>query len=62
MFNLVRKTLWDKRFFILGWSLGILFLSYLMTIFYPTFNDGVINELAASLPLLCKDWLVIWMH
>lgn len=50
MFNLVRKTLWDKRFFILGWSLGILFLSYLMTIFYPTFNDGVIDELAASLP------------
>ncbi len=50
MFNLIFKTLWDKRYFILGWSLGIMFLSYLMTIFYPTFNDGAIDELATSLP------------
>lgn len=50
MINLIFKTFWDKRLFIFGWALGIAFLSYLMTIFYPTFNEGAIDELANSLP------------
>lgn len=50
MFNLFRKTLWDKRFFCLGWSLGLLAMSYLITMLYPSFNSGVIDDLATNLP------------
>lgn len=50
MFNIITKTLRDKRFFLLGWSLGLLFLSYLMTIFFPSFNGGQIDGLMGSMP------------
>lgn len=50
MFNVFSKTLRDKRFFILGWSVGLAFLGFLMTSFYPSFNGGQIDELLTSLP------------
>lgn len=50
MFNIIRKTLRDKRFFILGWSLGVAFLGFAMTTFYTSFNGGQIDELMQSLP------------
>lgn len=50
MFNLYLKTLRDKRFFILGWSIGLAFLGFAMTSFYPSFNGGQIDELLKSLP------------
>ncbi len=50
MFNLFFKTLHDKRFFILGWSIGLAFLGFAMTSFYPSFNGGQIDELLGSLP------------
>lgn len=50
MFNLFRKTLWDKRFFCLGWSLGLLAMGYLITILFPSFHGGAIDALAANLP------------
>lgn len=50
MFNLIRKTMWDKRFFMLGWSFGLLLLAYLMVTFYPSFSGGAIDQLAESLP------------
>lgn len=50
MFNITIKTLRDKRFLLLGWSLGLIFLSYLMTVFYPSFNGGQIDELMSSMP------------
>jgi ABC-2 type transport system permease protein len=51
MRNLFLKTLYDKRIFIIGWSVGLAFISYLMTIFYPAFHDtSGIEELAKSLP------------
>jgi len=49
--SLLTKTLYDKRFFILGWSLGLAFLGYLMVIFYPAFNqDNALDQLVASMP------------
>lgn len=50
MFNLLGKTLRDKRFFILGWSLGLAFLGFVMTSFYTSFSGGQIDELLGSLP------------
>lgn len=50
MGNLIIKTLRDKRFFILGWSLGLLFLGFAMTSFFPSFNGGQIDSLLQTLP------------
>lgn len=50
MFALLQKTLRDKRFFILGWSLGVAFLGFAMTTFYTSFSGGQIDELLNSLP------------
>ncbi|MGV9002080.1 MAG: ABC transporter permease subunit [Candidatus Saccharimonadaceae bacterium] len=50
MFNLFFKTLRDKRFFILGWSVGLMFLGFLMTSFYPSFSGGQIDGLLETLP------------
>lgn len=50
MFNLLFKTLRDKRYFILGWSLGLMFLGFAMTTFYTSFNGGQVDELMESLP------------
>lgn len=50
MFVLLQKTLRDKRFFILGWSLGVALLGFVMTTFYTSFSGGQIDELLNSLP------------
>lgn len=50
MFNLFFKTLRDKRFFILGWSLGLMFLGFAMTTFFPSFSGGQVDELMKNLP------------
>ncbi len=50
MFAVLFKTLRDKRFFILGWCLGLAFLGFAMTTFYPSFNGGQIDELLKTLP------------
>ncbi|MBC7868596.1 ABC transporter permease subunit [Candidatus Saccharibacteria bacterium] len=51
MFNLFTKTLYDKRAFIVGWSLGLAFIGFLMTIFYPAFHqDNGLDQLVKSLP------------
>lgn len=50
MFSLFLKTLRDKRFFILGWSLGLAFLGFAMTSFFTSFSGGEIDELLQTLP------------
>ncbi|MFZ1302086.1 MAG: ABC transporter permease subunit [Candidatus Microsaccharimonas sp.] len=50
MFNLLFKTLREKKFFILGWSLGLAFLGFAMTSFFPSFSGGEIDGLLESLP------------
>ncbi|MDB5180338.1 MAG: hypothetical protein JWO54_96 [Candidatus Saccharibacteria bacterium] len=50
MFNLLRKSLHERRFFILGWSLGLAFLGFAMTSFFPSFSGGEIDGLLESLP------------
>lgn len=50
MFNLLHKTLRERRFFILGWSLGLAFLGFVMTTFFTSFSGGQIDGLLNSLP------------
>jgi ABC-2 type transport system permease protein len=51
MFNLFTKTLYDKRAFIIGWSLGLLAVGCLMMLFYPAFHqENGIDELVKNLP------------
>jgi ABC-2 type transport system permease protein len=50
MRNLFLKTLLDKRVFIIGWSLGLAFLGFAMTTFFPSFSDGKIDDLVNGLP------------
>ncbi|MET0979833.1 MAG: ABC transporter permease subunit [Candidatus Saccharimonadales bacterium] len=51
MFNVFTKTLYDKRAFIFGWSLGLIVLSFMMMAFYPAFHqDSGIDELVKNLP------------
>jgi len=51
MSSIFIKTLYDKRWFILGWSLGMIILAVLMLAFYPAFSqDNGIADLAKHLP------------
>ncbi len=48
--NVFVKTLRDRRYFILGWFAGLMFLGFTMTSFFPSFNGGQIDEMLSSLP------------
>lgn len=51
MYSLFTKTLYDKRAFIIGWGLGLIFLGFLMMIFYPAFHEDTgLDQLVKSLP------------
>lgn len=50
MFNLFRKTMYDKRIFIIGWSLGLIILALLMILFFPAFKNFGFDQLLAGLP------------
>lgn len=51
MRSIYLKTLYDKRFFLLGWTVGFGAIAALMTSFYPAMHqDGAINSLLASMP------------
>ena len=45
------KTLYDKRFFVLGWTLALAGIAALMVAFYPAMHqDGSIDALVKSMP------------
>ena len=50
MFNLLRKTIYDKRVFIIGWSVGLAFFAFLMMLFFPAFQNSGLDQLLSSLP------------
>jgi ABC-2 type transport system permease protein len=39
--NLVSKTLYDKRWFMLGWSLGLVVMAGITIAFFPTIKDQI---------------------
>jgi ABC-2 type transport system permease protein len=45
------KTLYDRRIFILGWTLGLSVLAVLMTSFYPAMHQqGALDQLVKQMP------------
>jgi ABC-2 type transport system permease protein len=50
MFNLFRKTIYDKRAFIIGWAIGMILFAFVMMIFFPAFKDSGLDQLLANLP------------
>lgn len=45
------KTLYDKRWFIFGWTLGLMALTALMVVFYPAMHqDGSLDALVKNMP------------
>lgn len=51
MKNLFAKTLHDKRAFLFGWSLGLAFVGFLITLFYPSFHQDMgLDQLIQALP------------
>lgn len=51
MRSVYAKTVYDKRFFMLGWGVGLATLGALMTVFFPAMHqDGAIDALVASMP------------
>lgn len=51
MRSIYSKTLYDRRFFMLGWTLGLAGMAALMTSFYPAMHqDGAIDSLLQNMP------------
>ena len=49
--SLYLKTLYDKRWFMFGWFIGLGFVAFLMSIFYPAMHqDGALDALVAQMP------------
>lgn len=44
------KTLWEKRFFVLGWTVGLTALAALMTSFFPAMKVTGLDELVKNMP------------
>ena len=47
--NIWLKTLYDRRWFLLGWGIGAAALFALTTVFYPSIKDTM-NDIFRSIP------------
>ncbi|MBP7834902.1 hypothetical protein KA025_02335, partial [Candidatus Saccharibacteria bacterium] len=55
MNNLFLKTLFDKKWFTIGWATAFGFMSLLVVIFYPSFNSSFqVDQLTANFPSALK--------
>ena len=54
MFNLILKTLYDKRSFIIGWGIGMALMSLLMIVVYPSFQNFNLDEMLKNVPPAMK--------
>ena len=48
--SVLSKTIYEKRWMVLGWSIGVAAMSLLMMSFYHSFSDGVFDQIANNLP------------
>lgn len=54
MRSIFLKTLYEKRFFILGWTIGFTVLAALMTSFFPAMRVTGLDELVNNMPEALK--------
>lgn len=58
MNSIFLKTLYDKRWFMLGWWLGFAALAALMVVFYPAMHqDGSLDKLLGSMPAALQGFV-----
>lgn len=58
MRTLITKTLYDKRWFTLGWAAVMFFMVFLVMSFFPSFSQsGTFDKLAESVPDALKVFL-----
>ena len=58
MQSLFLKTLYDKRWFVLGWSLALGVMVVLVLSFYPAFSEGnTFEELSKNVPPQFKEFI-----
>ncbi len=55
--NLFMKTLYDKRWFLLGWMFGATALLALTAAFFPTIKESGIDQLFKSIPPAMKNMI-----
>jgi len=54
--GVITKTLYDRRWFLVGWFLGFAFLAWFVGVFYSTFGSSdVINQQFQTLPPALKS-------
>ena len=54
--GVITKTLYDRRWFLVGWFLGFAFLSWFVGVFYTTFGSSeIINQQFQTLPPALKS-------
>lgn len=58
MRNLVTKTLYDRRWFILGWSAVMFFMVFVLLSFYPSLSDTkAFDQLSSTVPAQLKGFI-----
>ena len=51
------KTLFDRRWFMFGWSLGVMAMLGFTAAFFPTFRDSGLDEIMKTIPPALKSML-----
>jgi ABC-2 type transport system permease protein len=51
------KTVYDKRWFVFGWSLGVMAMLGFTAAFFPTFRDSGLDEIMKTIPPALKSML-----
>lgn len=51
------KTLYDKRWFIFGWSVGVMAMLGFTAVFFPTFRDSGFEEIMNTIPPALKNMM-----
>lgn len=55
--NVFMKTLYDKRLFLLGWSLGVIALLALTAAFFPSMQSAALDQLFKAIPPSMKTMI-----
>lgn len=57
MKNILTRALYDRRWFLLGWTLGLAVFAIILLVFFPSFKDGFGDELTRNLPAALQGFI-----
>ena len=55
--NVFLKTLYDKRWFLFGWGIGVMAMIGFTAAFFPTFRDSGLEKVLANIPPALKSMM-----